>query len=770
MADYSTTDTESDLGLDDITEKMIKIKNLELEKESISKKSREIEHILKTKTKEFDLQLEILKRKNLSLEELLENYNNNKTNSISENKSEKNCQIEMLENTIHDLESKISLIDQTVMDLERKNQQLNMEISEKKLEINKLSINNIRNEIDDKNIKADIESIDTSAYDNLSQEIKELLLEKDSIIQQEKDKYNEYENQVFDLITEEILNHSKENIRLQEELDLLKEKYREEKNNLFAKIKDFEKIIEENENDPSRKRKSVLNLNNKNFNNQENDDDEAQSFDTTEVEQLLDQLKEVEMKYEDIKFEYETKTDEWNYERERNKNNYIEMENLLNSKISEISKENHALLKEIQEIEMQKYKINSDNDKILFQEIENFQHKIRELEEQREKTEIYYKEKFKVINEEMKELEDSKNSLVLAKEHLSKELNNYQKASLKKEKEIQEKSRIELNYKENENKILKERIETFSRENDLIKKDYDICKKNFERLKSELDNFIEKNQKSKENSKKEIEKLKESAEKLRNHKDLEISQLKKQINDLKEKAAEIDLLIRNNLEKDSLSDLLDNNSGKEIDKYKTQVFSLENNIFMLNEIIEDLKIKLNSKNNLESQIEFSKTEILQLKTNIKNLKEMYETQIVSFQQKLLVSNSDLLSQKRRTTRTTSIMGEGSLNPKQLAILVELESTIKRLNSENKYLKDQLEINSMEVEKIKNLRESDISYFKRELADAEKTVVEAKIEVATLAFDKDCEIIKYKNMCKKLKMKMVTQTSIINNKQQNVVKK
>jgi len=290
-----------------------------------------------------------------------------------------------------------------------------------------------------------------------------------------------------------------------------------------------------------------------------------------------------------------------------------------------------------------------------------------------------------------------------------------------------------------------------------------IAKNNYEKINSSYENLNKNYEKIMQSNKNEIDRLKEEKDKIKNVKEFEIMQLKKKESELKEKLAEKESIIAANLinqdttKMDSfgggaaLSDVLfDHESDKQIENLKAEINAKEEKINDLEFKLEEYRRKIIEKEKLEAELEHSKAEIAQQKNNLKLQKEMYERQIAQLQQKNIDINADLLSHKRRTT---SIKSEGTLNSKQIAILAEMDSNIKKLSGENKYLKDQLEIAQSEIEKVKNLRETDINYFKQELLNAEKAAVDAKIAVATLAFDKDCEIIKYKNMYKKLRMRV-----------------
>ena len=66
-----------------------------------------------------------------------------------------------------------------------------------------------------------------------------------------------------------------------------------------------------------------------------------------------------------------------------------------------------------------------------------------------------------------------------------------------------------------------------------------------------------------------------------------------------------------------------------------------------------------------------------------------------------------------------------------------------------------------------LNGNNIKFLKQELTIAEQTAINAKVSLASLAYEKDCEIIKHKNAFKKLKNKVqVAMSGNNNNTMQN----
>jgi chromosome segregation ATPase len=821
MSEYSTIETEMDLGTDELTEQLQIITSLKNQNESITKELRKLKHDSEIKINDLNIQLEILQKKNKSLNEYNEAIKNSNTTVNSEfsaNAEAEKQAISKLENYISDLESEKNLILNSKMDLERQVNNLLIENSNLKLDYNKLNVSSIKLSALFSKESKDKDLLDKSQYFGLSPELlMENLLEKDLQVGAWEAKFEDFERQAIELITEECNKNFLELKNFQESNNQLSEKLRETQNELLAKLKESEALAKDHKENTAKNQsnmqKRVSNMrrisnlhsnitpnnntnNNSNFTNRrstllnkyeiisESDaecvdeaDCETQSFNTEEVQVLVENYKELETKHSDLESEYEQKSKYWEFEMERLQNQFIDLEFSLKNKIEEMSRMNEMLRKEINDFEVQQLRVSrnsEETDNFLLLEIDNLKLINEKLLEQKEKIEFNFTEKIAILNKEHKEAEEFKYTLNNEKEKLIKDFAVLNVACAKKEKEIQDKNKFEVGYKENEIKELQAKLEAVGKETEIYKKDLLLAKNNYERLNGIYENLNKNYEKIMQGNKNEIERLKDEKDKIKNVKEFEISQLKKQAAELKEKLSEKENFIAENLAilssnsesngnilnagAASLSDVLfDNESDNQIENLKAEISAKEEKINELNFQIEEFKNKINEKEKLEIEFEHAKAEISQQKTNLKSQKEIYEKQILQLQQKNIDINSDLLSHKRRTT---SIKTDIALNSKQLAIFAEMDSSIKKLSGENKYLKDQLEIAYSEVEKVKNLKETDVNYFKQELLSAEKAVIDAKIHVATLAFDKDCEIVKYRNMYKKLRMKLQPQSELI----------
>jgi hypothetical protein len=126
------------------------------------------------------------------------------------------------------------------------------------------------------------------------------------------------------------------------------------------------------------------------------------------------------------------------------------------------------------------------------------------------------------------------------------------------------------------------------------------------------------------------------------------------------------------------------------------------------------------------------------------MKEMYETQIKDLLNKIDFSKERKSSKKPENFSSKTLMQN-----------LQLEASIKRLEAENKFLKEQFDLKQGEIEIIKMNRDDLVNKIKEELNESERMASYAKVELAQVMFEKDTEVIKYRNVCKKLRAKIVT---------------
>ena len=483
-----------------------------------------------------------------------------------------------------------------------------------------------------------------------------------------------------------------------------------------------------------------------------------------EEKELMENYSKVTEDNEKLKKELEEK--EIAIENEKSK---FQTERLkLDSSIKDLQKQVFKLTSECHNHEHEKSQLervvslDSQSKSLLVNELEHFQQSIRNLEEMKEKSENKLNYHIKQLNEELNEQDRVNNQLKEQKNCLEKDLNELKVSLNRKVKEVQDKNKNDMIIKEKELLHFKDIIENIDKDRENYKNDAEIYKKNSEKFKQDLIELIEQLKKLKEEH--ESEKKTWGEKWLVNEKkvDTEKRSLQEQIINLQNKLTVIEshkLNSKQPINKQesivvpSLKDVLFDNDEDD-DTHLNEVLALKNEIILLKQEIEELHKKISHHLKASSEIESLKKENLKLHNDIKEITEMYESQVNDLQQKAVLVNAELLTSRRISHRR-------SHNEKLSVTNADQDFTMIRLNAENKFLNEKIDILSKEINQIQELNEKNINFLKQELTLTEQTAINAKVAVATLAYDKDCEIIKHKNAYRKLK-KMVQVAMVGNN--------
>jgi len=368
-------------------------------------------------------------------------------------------------------------------------------------------------------------------------------------------------------------------------------------------------------------------------------------------------------------------------------------------------------------------------------DIEQFKTNAKNLEEQLFKSDLKYKERCDDFKKDILEHSRLNSELKDKNVYLEKELLLVNK----KLQEVKDKNSAEVN---SFNKIisnLTEKTEQESNEKNTLKKDNENNKRSYEKLKLEYKEVSEKIKIINENHSEELKK-----------KDEKYSNLDKKNEILKEENK--NLVLQLEQIKSTANSLTAIESVVDDDKL-IQISQLQNDNTSLKNEMKELNTKLINFNKMQNQNELSKKEIGNLKQNIKNLQEMYEGQIKEIQKQTLNTNAEFQSFRRKTTQKASITTDCNITSRGLEILVDYENNVKRLNADINYLKDKIEILNTDIENQKKLRQKDIDFYNGEVRYAEEQAINAKITMASMAYDKDIEIVKFKNLSRKLKQKL-----------------
>jgi hypothetical protein len=197
----------------------------------------------------------------------------------------------------------------------------------------------------------------------------------------------------------------------------------------------------------------------------------------------------------------------------------------------------------------------------------------------------------------------------------------------------------------------------------------------------------------------------------------------------------------------SLMDALE--SAADESSPQSQIIFLQNEVIMLKDQITDLNLKIYKFQNQIEDYDFLLKENKKLKSDIKDMESLYEKQISDLNKKTVDMNAELdMANKQRLSvnKRHSVTNKNINNNNQNAEAIKYKAEIK-------FLQEKVDILTKEMENTKNLYEKDIRYLKDQLRFSEEIAVNAKISLATLAYEKDSEIIKYKNCVKKLKTRL-----------------
>lgn len=188
--------------------------------------------------------------------------------------------------------------------------------------------------------------------------------------------------------------------------------------------------------------------------------------------------------------------------------------------------------------------------------------------------------------------------------------------------------------------------------------------------------------------------------------------------------------------------------NKEIENLKSKNFKLQVEITTLNNKLKVKENKIANTIRLKTEIDGLKKEKSKYKADMLELKKLYEEQINELLEKL---NNSANNNNNNIQNNNNKNNEANINNKE--IIEELNETILKLNYEKRFSQDQVNILTKELENTEKLKNEYITKLKEDLEQTEDIAAGAKLAVAQISFDKETEIVKYKKYCKKLKMKM-----------------
>ena len=342
-----------------------------------------------------------------------------------------------------------------------------------------------------------------------------------------------------------------------------------------------------------------------------------------------------------------------------------------------------------------------------------------------------------------------------------KELNIYKENKEKRLKDIEE-YKVKLSQKEKEIVTLKNKLFNIDRQNEILKKDYEESNKSAIKQNVDYKDVLEKikliNQDHNSELKKFEDKVSITEKKLESEKILVImltEKLKKcGINtDISSNSTNYTNISDRKNSDIGLSSLSDLESSENDFKFEAENINLRNEIVLLNNRLNELSSNKNT-TRITAELEVLKKENVSLKQNIVEIQEMYENQIKDLQQKGLNVNAEFQSLRRLTSKITA-KGDMESLFKHVQFENQLETKIKELSAEIKFLNDKIDIQNLEMKVQKKLKESDVNFLKEELKRSDTLAVNAKVQLAQIVFEKDDEIMQLKTLNKKFKTKLIT---------------
>lgn len=477
--------------------------------------------------------------------------------------------------------------------------------------------------------------------------------------------------------------------------------------------------------------------------------------------------------------------------------------------VSDYENEIYKLRYEIENLEIEKNILEKDINKEnhersnLAENLEHYNEIIRNLEEQKDKSENNHRNLMENLMSEKKKLE----KIILENLETIHKL----ESDVKTIKESEARSNKELtdNFKKEKQAFERELIElrgnngVLSKEKELLRKELEATKASYKNAKVQISDLSLENSKLKESKNDEVKKLTskldENLEELNNKFHNEKLSMQEKIKELlsviDEKGINLqekESLTLQNIEvskrsgrssinnENAVSERKDSSSlitsfnfetlNKEIENLKSKNFKLQVEINTLNNKLKIKENKIANTIRLKTEIDALKKEKSKYKADMLELKKLYEEQINQLLEKLNSANSqnntnnNANNENDKTNENNSVCNNNENFDRES--LEELKETILRLNYEKRFLQDQVSILNKELENMEKLKNDYIKKLKDDLEHTEDIAACAKLSVAQISFEKETELVKYKKYCKKLKMKMQSLQPILNAENHN----
>jgi hypothetical protein len=452
----------------------------------------------------------------------------------------------------------------------------------------------------------------------------------------------------------------------------------------------------------------------------------------------------------------------WNFEREKLNTQLFNQENSHSSQINDLQTEILKLKNEISLTELEKISLTRqlDKDKTSIEtEMDQYHNLIKNIEEQKISDELTYKSQINILKTEIRELDSININLRDNFAYLEKKLGDIEKVHLKKMESQEKNFRLDLRQKDEEINELKRNLVLIEKEKDDSKKECEKFNSINENTKNNYKDLLNQLKKLKEDHEMEVHKWKENFEDLKKISETEKLFLNNKIKELNIQIEDYETKICSRYEESTYTghkkkfhsrnskslviSLQDYDSDENLDLLKDKIQTLQGEIKKLNSLN---KLKENNSQNvfrLNGEIQNLKRENEKLKKEFAELKEKLE--------KVEKENYDLKNVHKNPQITNDPQSQNKFSKLEIH---KLEERLKRLSIENKFLTEQIEIAKKELENTIKIKDDHIVKLKSGIIDADKTWEKNKLEFSKIIKDKDGEITKYLDICKKLRMKYV----------------
>jgi chromosome segregation ATPase len=442
--------------------------------------------------------------------------------------------------------------------------------------------------------------------------------------------------------------------------------------------------------------------------------------------------KKMDIEINTLRKDYIIKVTEWNKEKEALTTTISDLEEKMKMLEDDHEKEVSVLRTELAKFHQLDDSFANKDLIPMHRGLEDYSTIISNLEEKNDELNNYYKGQIKVLKDEMAEIDKLNVTHQQHIEMLRKELTDVKLENARRLKNLEDRHGYENATKEKDIQFFKSKSETLEKEKEALKKDLENNKVFYDKLKEDHTSILEQFNKYKETQQDEKHKLEEKIISLESLDGDRTFNNDHSIN-LQRSAANS----KKNSVFGNLGNMIAMNETFDNDLDRTKLSQLENDVKLLNIKLKHKETTSNNIFRLNNEIEILKKEKQKIKDEMVNMKEMYERLVIDLLEKLHKFTTD---NNNKTVNDNSNTVE----------LLELEDRANNLKAENKFLGEQLEILRNDFKTASSIKDSVIKKQKEELEEFYLLTANARIDLAQAVFEKDGEIMKYKQRYRRLR--------------------